>query len=108
MGRHRILSGAVLTKADSLKGFQPHSANSGVRLKYSRAQVKQDHLKKIDQHRSTELIFCPIAQNINQDPWVKPDPPLACPLLPLKKQGGFIVVTQIRYVVALGRSFLIL
>ncbi|WP_293358642.1 MULTISPECIES: hypothetical protein [unclassified Microcoleus] len=57
MGRHRILSGAVLTKADRLKGFQPHSANSGVRLKYSRAQVKQEYFKKIDRERSTELIF---------------------------------------------------
>jgi hypothetical protein len=66
VGRHRILSGAVLTKTDSLKGFQPHSATSGVRLKYSMAQVKLGPLKKIDRHLLIKLIDRPIGQNINQ------------------------------------------
>ncbi|MEO6862447.1 MAG: hypothetical protein ABI180_13110, partial [Microcoleus sp.] len=39
VGRHWIKFGAVLTKADSFKGFQPHSATSGVRLKYSRTEM---------------------------------------------------------------------
>ncbi len=77
MGRHRILSGAVLTKTDSFKGFQPHSATSGVRLKYSIPEVKQGHLKKIDRHLLLKLIDRPIGQNINQYPWVRARFPLA-------------------------------